>query len=58
MLTKAWLEDLPLFSFRPNNSDRCDGILTAGGRLVFSRIRRAPATCNVIAALAGLGRED
>ena len=51
------LEDLPLFSFRPSNPDHLDGILTAGGRLIFSRIRRAAATCNAIAALAGIGQE-
>jgi hypothetical protein len=55
--THDGLEDLPLFSFRPSNQNHNNGTLTLGGALVFRRIRRAPATCNVIAALAGIGEE-
>ena len=32
--------------------------LTAGGLIVFERIRRPAATCNLIARLAGLGQEN
>ena len=49
---------LPLFDYRPASPDHRDGILTPGGELVFRRIRRPVATCNAIAAIAGLGRED
>ena len=48
---------LPLFDYRPFVPDHYDGILTPGGAVVFRRIRRPAATCNAIAALAGIGQE-
>jgi len=53
---------LPLLDWQePANSNStklpCPTGLTAGGRIVFHRIRRPTATCNLIASLAGLGQE-
>jgi hypothetical protein len=49
---------LPLFDYRPASPDHRDGFLTPGGAVIFRRTRRPPSTCNAIAAIAGLGRED
>jgi len=47
--------DLPLFSYRPNHTVSSD--LTPGGAIIHRRTRRPASTCNLIAALAGLGGE-
>jgi len=50
---------LPLFDFFTThtfNRPEPDG-LTAGGRIIYRRMGRPVATCNTIAALAGIGME-
>lgn len=44
-------------AYSNNTKPPCPAGLTAGGRIVFQRIRRPAATCNLIAALAGIGQE-
>ena len=40
-----------------HQSDFDASALTPGGRVIFSRTRRPVSTCNLLASLAGLGRE-
>lgn len=50
-------DDLPLFAFRPP-TEFDHRSLTPGGAVLYRMTRRPPATCNLLASLAGLGNAE